>query len=81
MPDATDTSKLTGDAIEILQAEGLEPTIAKIRNAEYTGRMDPPPRNSIGMRVFEEKHLDQLRQYLKNPPRRGRPPRRSVLTD
>jgi len=45
-----------------------------------TGRCDDPPRDGIGCKQFEGVHLEQLRDYLLNPPKPGRRPARQLAT-
>ena len=65
---------LLGQVLAELRKDGLSPTQAKIQHALYSGRLDPVPLDSAGNRLYSPAHLDQLRAYLFDPPRRGRKP-------
>lgn len=65
---------LYGQVIQQLRDEGLPITPSKINYAIYNGRLGPIPLDAAGNRQFTPKHLEQLRNYLLDPPRRGRKP-------
>jgi len=62
--------------LDLLRDEGLPATQSKILHAIRTGRVTAPPTNHLGFRIYGPEQLVQIRKYLRNPPRPGRPSHR-----
>ncbi len=65
----------TGEIIRLLRAEGLTIYAQKLHYMIRKGYVDRPPQLAGRLFLFEAKHVAQIRDYLKNPPRRGVKPR------
>ena len=60
------------DLQQQLRAEGFHATRGRIYRAIDTRKVDRPPMNGAGQYEFAAQHLDQLRDYLRFRPKRGR---------
>ena len=64
-----------GEVIDLLEGEGISVTPTRIRRAMLLGRVSRPAMDAVGNLLYERSHVDQIRKYVKHPPRPGRRPR------
>jgi len=64
-----------GELFEEVAHLGLMPTVARVRHALVTGRIDRPAQDGAGNFNFRATHVRQFAAYLRNPPKRGKRPR------
>jgi hypothetical protein len=62
------------DVIDELRGRGVAVTSHKIRHAVVTRRVCPK-RDGAGNFQFSPQEVDALEQYVRNPPKCGRPPK------
>jgi hypothetical protein len=72
---------VTGEIIEALAADGLKITRGGIEYALRGGKVSPVPIDGAGNRHFTQRHLDELRAYLRTPRKPGRKPRAERAAD
>ncbi len=62
----------TGQVLQTLRDEGLSISGSGLRGIVNAGRIPEPSRDIFGNLIWDEEHVDAARDYLRNPPRRGR---------
>jgi len=63
-----------------MEDAGHRPTVRLLEYALKTGKVDPPPVDPYGNRIYGRVQAIQLEKYLRTPNRRGRPRTVSVST-
>ncbi len=64
-------SQNTPEVMKALRDEGLDLTVNRLRYAIIAGKIERPPMDGAQNFNFAQEHIQQLRDYLRNPPRRG----------